>query len=704
MTSPSPESAGVLLLSQIARRFRRALACRVGGWSVAIAAVGLGLISRWVPEWGGVVTALVASSVATLIILLARPRSGDLARAARHLDRVEPQAEESTALWLEEPATVLAALQRRRTLERLAHRDPRPWMASRPWTEVGAAVVGGTALGLAIALWPPSTKLGAGPASAVPEAALALRSVIHTVTPPAYLATSTRSAASLGTAAERGAQVEWRVVFDGQPETVALEVAGKAWPFERDDSAWRLARRAEVTEIVTLTARRGELVWTSPAARLSVLADEPPEVRIVEPPAVVERRLVDLGPLEVAIEAVDDHAVAAVDLVLTVASGAGEGVSFEERRRSLDARPAPEGGPVRAAATLDLRSFGLGPGGELYVVAEARDRSPEERRGRSEPVVVRVLAEGGESSGLGRGIVLRNELEALRSQRQVLMDTERLVAAGSSLAREEFERRAHAIGIDQRAVRLRYGELLGQEFEDGHAVEPEGGHADAPGPPASSAPSKAASARLTDLVPEDLVHSHDSAEMATFFADPVRQQLRTMLAQMWDAELRLRTFRPREALPFEREALRLLKILQESSRVYVPKFSSALPPFDERRRLTGDRSKARDVQLRPSVASPEASEAERWWLALSNAPGRLEGLAAFLEREAAAGRLADLAALDAARRLEGARRTGSALAPDDIEQVARGLWRLLPVPEAAPRSPLGGGVLLERVAPRGGRQ
>jgi hypothetical protein len=647
-----------------------------------------------------VAAAFVVSSVATLAILLARPRSGDLVRAARHLDRVEPQAEESTALWLEEPATVLAALQRRRTLERLAHRDPRPWVASPRWTEAGVAVVSGMALGLAIALWPPSTIAGAGPVSPDPEAALGLRSVINTVTPPAYLATSTRSAASLGTTAERGAQVEWRVALDGQPETVALEVAGKAWGFEREGSLWRLERRAEVTEIVTLTARRGDLVWTSPAARLSVLADEPPAVRIVEPSAVVERRLVDLGRLAVSIEAVDDHAVAALDLVLTVASGAGEGVSFAERRRSLDWQPASEGGPVRAATMLDLRSFGLGPGGELYVVAEARDRSPEERRGRSEPVVVRVLAEGGESSGLGRGIVLRNELEALRSQRQVLMDTERLVTAGSSLAREEFERRAHAIGIDQRAVRLRYGELLGQEFEDGHAVEPEGGHAEAPGRP----PSSAASASLAELVPEDLVHSHDSAEMATFFADPVRQQLRTMLAQMWDAELRLRTFRPREALPFEREALRLLKILQESSRVYVPKFSSALPPFDERRRLTGDRSKARDVQLRPAVPSPEASGAERWWLALSSAPGRLEGLGAFLEREAAAGRLADLAALDAARRLEGAQRKGTAQDPADIEQVARELWLLLPMPEPAPRSPLGGGLLLDRVVPRAGRQ
>jgi hypothetical protein len=34
------------------------------------------------------------------------------------------------------------------------------------------------------------------------------------------------------------------------------------------------------------------------------------------------------------------------------------------------------------------------------------------------------------------------------------MDTERPVAAGSVQCREEFERRAHAIGIDQRAVRL----------------------------------------------------------------------------------------------------------------------------------------------------------------------------------------------------------------------------------------------------------
>jgi len=60
---------------------------------------------------------------------------------------------------------------------------------------------------------------------------------------------------------------------------------------------------------------------------------------------------------------------------------------------------------------------------------------------------------------------------------------------------------------------------------------------------------------------------------------------------MWNAELRLRTFKPREALPYEYKALRLLKDLQQKSRAYVAKTNLKTTPLDLQKRLTGDLSK-----------------------------------------------------------------------------------------------------------------
>jgi hypothetical protein len=60
---------------------------------------------------------------------------------------------------------------------------------------------------------------------------------------------------------------------------------------------------------------------------------------------------------------------------------------------------------------------------------------------------------------------------------------------------------------------------------------------------------------------------------------------------MWNAELRLRTFKPQEALPYEYKALRLLKDLQQKSRAYVGKTSVKTTPLKPEKRLTGELDK-----------------------------------------------------------------------------------------------------------------
>ncbi len=60
---------------------------------------------------------------------------------------------------------------------------------------------------------------------------------------------------------------------------------------------------------------------------------------------------------------------------------------------------------------------------------------------------------------------------------------------------------------------------------------------------------------------------------------------------MWNAELRLRTFKPSEALPYEYKALRLLKDLQQKSRAYVGKTSVKTTPLKPEKRLTGELDK-----------------------------------------------------------------------------------------------------------------
>ena len=84
-------------------------------------------------------------------------------------------------------------------------------------------------------------------------------------------------------------------------------------------------------------------------------------------------------------------------------------------------------------------------------------------------------------------------------------------------------------------------------------------------------------------------HRHDVADTETFFDETMKAQLKAALSQMWEAELRLRTLRPEEALPFEYKALELIKSLQQKSRVYVERTGFKPTPLKPaEKRLTGE--------------------------------------------------------------------------------------------------------------------
>jgi hypothetical protein len=57
---------------------------------------------------------------------------------------------------------------------------------------------------------------------------------------------------------------------------------------------------------------------------------------------------------------------------------------------------------------------------------------------------------------------------------------------------------------------------------------------------------------------------------------------------MWDAELYLRLYQPKKSLPFQYQALKLLKEISQDSRIYVHRTGFDPPPLKEEKRLTGD--------------------------------------------------------------------------------------------------------------------
>ena len=721
-TAGAEVAAAAARLALLAARWRRRL--RVGamlvGFGVALPLAAAAL--RFAPAAVRLTLVLAALVVPPLVSWLALSRRRlDPAAIAAHLDRRLPALGDSAALLLAPaPLPSLQRLQQRRAAVVLLQQGEDdllrtlPW---RPWSRAAVALGAGLVLALLVSLLPLPVRRAAattpGTVAARPDVVPPtplLRSVAVTVQPPAYTGRPARTATSLGTAAEEGARVRWRVA-------AAPAVTAAALLFDETERAplrrlsggdFELAATARASRLVRLLldGASGEL-WRSAPARLEVLADRPPTLELLAPAAtLIERPPQGPGMLALEVALADDYGVAGAELVVTLAAGSGEQVTFAERRLPVPVRRAAARQLVRRS--LDLAALGLTAESEVYLRIEARDgrrpdpaAPPQPNVVRSPTVVVRPQVERRESAPLGEGLPLLAGPELFRSQRQVVLDTERLIGEMPRLAAAEVMRRSQVISFDQRALRLRYGTLLGREFEDGRPA----GTEDEPQRPAEGIAAPALGG--VGEVPQELTHAHESEESATFLPPPVRSKLRAMLAAMWDAEGALATGAPRAALPHELRALGLLKEVQQADRVYVRRTAGEGAPLDPARRLTGELDEVRPLATRepPPPPRPVVEAALGVLAALEESGGtqaRARGVvspagaiatvAPALAERARGGSAAALAALPALDALAG----GTALSTAARAALERALWELVPPPQAPVRETAPAGALWER--------
>jgi hypothetical protein len=211
--------------------------------------------------------------------------------------------------------------------------------------------------------------------------------------------------------------------------------------------------------------------------------------------------------------------------------------------------------------------------------------------------------------GLISGVNVKPEF--FRSERQIILDSEKLLKDRDSISKEAFNTRSNELGNDQKLLRLRYGKFLGEEAESD--INPKEEQEDAVSDPKNFGNAAVVLDKYSD--------KHDNAEDAQFFDPAIKAQLKATLTEMWKAELQLRLYKPEAALPFEYKALRLLKDLQQKSRVYVAKTAYNPAPLKMEKRLTGDLSKVIQPTDHQDI-KPGSDE----YIALKNAIGVLESL------------------------------------------------------------------------------
>ena len=294
-----------------------------------------------------------------------------------------------------------------------------------------------------------------------PAGPLHLQSTRLRIDAPAYTGQATLTQNALDAKVAADSRLSWSLRFDRAPDKAWLQFHdGRRLPLNEQDGQWQaqdVARAPVLYRVVSEPA-----LAETRLHRLDVVADRAPSVRVLEPAASLVLASPGQRQWSLRFEAGDDYGVAAqATLSITTTQGSGENITFVRRSVSLTGSGAPTA--RRFAHTLDLAALGAQPGNDVIAQLEVRDNhAPIPQAGRSSSVILRLpsaeVALGAELEGR-----IRKTLPAyFRSQRQIIIDAEALIRQRRGLAADDFIKRSDAIGVDQRILRLRYGQFLGE--------------------------------------------------------------------------------------------------------------------------------------------------------------------------------------------------------------------------------------------------
>jgi len=538
--------------------------------------------------------------------------SVDARLIARHLNRAIPELEESSELVLKTDAelTVLERMQLLRVEKTLTESGEKNRLPNHPLKRSSIFFAGAsiTSLLIFVVIQPlskgmkPSTlsKIIARPrdSSTIDERRepLKIESVKVEIMPPEYTGKAKYLLAQFDLSVEEGAQLVWHIEPNQTLSAGALNFSDRDTVLLQRQSENIYSASKKITErgFYSLRLANANEEIQSEYYEINVVDDLPPAITVIDPPSRTEIAPGQTAKVNVQIAVEDDYGVSVTELVATVAQGPGESIKFREANILFDAivKKSPRRWEMRHE--LDLSALGMAPGDEFYFHIEAQDnRRPESNRSRSETFFIVLKDTAAMPLSISSGLAINYMPEYFRSQRQIIIDTEKLLVEKNNLSDGEFKRRSNEIGIDQQALRFRYGQFLGDEFDEaigGEVADDHEGEENSNADPTSAV--------------EQFTHAHDSEENATLFAPSIKARLKAALNEMWGAELRLRTYQPKEALPFENRALNFLKDVQQRSRVYVQRVGFEPSPIKvEEKRLTGDLSKINDRR-----ASKESSQ------------------------------------------------------------------------------------------------
>lgn len=648
---------GTYLVRQLKSRFFIQRVVEVVLWAFAIAIITFSATELFAVQNRGAVAGVAFVVTASTLYLALRLHKLSDRTIVQYLNRRYPELQESADLIVKDENTLsrLELIQLSNTVTRIESLAPTIKLPHN----IGKAVVGFAGAVLILVLMSAldfrTSTTGSTPVRIIEHeleqaqtpAPPEIKEFTIRISPPKYTGQNISTAKGFDLKILEGATIEWNLRFTSVIRTAWLKFAGK------DSISLNSSNGRFVTKKTFVTSSIYQIIWkdeqgekaSSDYYQVEVIQDKSPEISFTDLRQSIELTTSDKPTIELRAKISDDYAVTDAYIIATVAKGSGESVKFREEKLPFTRPSTIAGQRLSAERVIDIKRLGLEPGDELYFYGEVFDnKHPKRNRSRTETFFITLLDTAAQQSVVDAGLGVDLMPEYFRSQRQIIMDTEKLLRNKKSVSKKEFNFLSNELGYDQKVLRLKYGEFLGEEFESelassdelgeaqvetvieeakegeedmaekfGHAHDKDNDHNlvedKKPGHSHNDEP-KDPEAKENPL--EAFVHAHDDAEEATFFLQSVRTKLKAALTEMWDAELYLRLYEPEKSLPFQYKALKLLKEVSNDSRIYVHKTGFDPPPIKEEKRLSGDlteiknltRNAALSEELRyPSIGS-----------------------------------------------------------------------------------------------------
>jgi len=424
---------------------------RCAGWIVAAIGPAAALAFTVAMHGGAPLIAAVSGVLLAAIAWISWDYKALHGRVQRQwaawLNDAYPQLEDSSGLLTQVPPGPVAQLQRSRIAARagvLEDSFARTLAQRHVRVNLIPAVAALVAAALAAVLAAAPHISTARPASGGQAAAQAAAgSLTLRVTPPAYTGANPFDIEARDVQLPQHSEVRW--CAKGKDAGIEISIGQHLVVRAGECAAWTATE-----SVFWRSTEQGAARYT-----IRVIPDQAPTVSIIMPKEAVTVLARDALTAGIAVAAKDDYAVARATLHLTLARGSGENIRFSDREVPLPRSADPR--TRNWQKTWTLKELGMEPGDELYFFARVTDNAPDKPHTVQTPTYTLRLP-GPEAESLdASALPLMVKPENLRSQRQIIIDTEQLLSdmQGRKLSAAAVRERSEGPACRTAAARYR---------------------------------------------------------------------------------------------------------------------------------------------------------------------------------------------------------------------------------------------------------